>query len=457
MQPLGKVDQLALANGTSTVKFPRGKLDLPKGLKMVALVLKCVVSLANSSGGAVTLTDAQKRTLLNLFQLTLNIGKDGKFSRPYTALGFNHVRKMARRALRSEIEGWSDTTTGLLNQLANSATETVTFYLPIPTGKWGALKGEYQNLWGVGRSMAELLELEIKQVGSTVLSGVVVTGTTTFDIIPYCVPCKGDHVSPLPVVEDQTETRKFVDYTEGLPLSIVETSAVQASATSTSVSLKVDGAEQYNQLPASEIILGHSDAADLPSAAQLTDEETLFYYLPVAGDVPMAEWPTGKPRLTQDVKDLATFSTQSLIVPLVPDGVITALVDYIAKEKREKKLKAVNAAAVYGLRVPKNMLPYCGFVMFDEDDAEFEQFAGIVAGPGMAPKFEIPKSMRERAEATIALHKEKGEDVVADEVVKTVAAQAPGAIQHTRGFGEMGSNILNTAQELLGRAIGRSR
>lgn len=446
---LGKVDQLQLANGTSTVKFPIGKLSLPKGVKMNALYLKCVVSLANASGGAVTLSAAQKRTLLNLFQLTLKLGVGGKLSQPYVAQGFNEIRRMARRCFHSEIEGWSDSTTGLENQLANGATETVTFYLPIPLGKLAALKGRFKNMWGVGPSLAQLLQFEIRQTGSTVLTGVTVTATTTFDVMPFVVPQKGDVVSPLPVIENQTEARKFADFTEGLPLSISETSAVQASAASTSTSLRIDGAEVYTQLPASEVIIAHSDAENLPSAGQLTDEETLLYYAPYVGDVDFSVLPTGKAKWVQDVKDIATASLTSFIVPIIPDAQLVANIDYIANEIREKRLKAVSYADVYGLRVPDNLKPFVPFVLFDEDDKEFQLFAGIVAGPGMEPVYEVPATLKERVKRAVAAHKAAGEDLAAEATVKAAASMAPGAVQSARGFAQMGSNILANARRIL--------
>lgn len=448
-----KVDQLTLASVVgSEVRMARGKLTLDKGRKMTALYLKCTVNLANSSGGAVTLTDAQKRTLLDSFLLTFDVGDGGKFQKPYVALGLNKVRRMARKLGHSEIEGWTSTTTGLQNELADSATEQVVFYLPIPTGMWKALKGRFKNMLGIGPSQAELVSFALKLTNLTVLTGVVITGNTTFDIMPKTVPQKGDVLSVLPAVEDQTEARKFAEFTEGLPVSIAETSAVQASAATTNASLRIDGDVVYDQLPATESIIAHADAEELPTAGQTTDEETLLYYEPYVGDVDFPAFRTGKAKWTQDTKDIATANLQSLIVPILPAGQFTALLEYIAKNIREKDIKAVSYADVAGLKVPDHLRPYIPYVLFDRDDAEFELYAGIIAyADNKSAKLDIPVELQARAINTAAALESRGATKAAARIDRSLAVMAPGAVQSGRGFATHGSEILSATKGLLAR------
>jgi len=437
--------------GAGPQSFERGNIKVMPGRKMPAAFLKVTVPVKNTTGGALALSDANRQLLLALFMLTVTIGaKTGKVLQPFIAALGTRIQREARRALNIEIPGYSDAVTGLATSMANNATTSLVFFLPVPVGAAWYLRGKFKDLWGVGPSQAQTMQIDWKVTASNITAGWDINGNVTIDLFPGTVPAKGDEWSPVPLYEEATEVNKFFSGNPGLLLALDERTNVQASNPTTSVSLEIGGQLIYDQLAAADFFVGVTEAPLLLAAGLVSDRESIFYEV-TDGETEFNKIPVGTPKLTQNVKDLATFQASYLRVPI-----LTAADDYgpeldfIAKNIRHEVIKAVSVADVYHLNVPDEQRPFMPCILFSQSDKQFEMYAGLVAYPDdRQPQVMVPASLRERTQKAIAQHKGNGEHNAAADVAKRVAAMVPGAVQGTKGFATT-SGVHNVVAGLLG-------
>lgn len=430
-----KVTSLVLAAlaGSPAVSMQRGKLGVKDGHKAIAVYLKCSIPVANASGGAVTLTDAQKQTLLDCFQITVDMGPEGGTQQPYIAHGLSRIQREARRFYASEIEGYTDATTGLGQSLPNAATTTVVFYLPIPTGRAWFLEDRFKDLWGMGPMQAKQFGISLRCVSTAVLAGVTLSGNCTFDVLPDVVPAKRETWSPLAQFITKSEQDKTLDMPPGLYFALAELTYKQASAVSTNVTLSVDDEVLYDQMSAADVAVSQADAARQPAAGQTTDRETLFLSQ-TEGERPLERLFIGAPKLVQNVHDLATFAAGASYIPiLAEDKLDKALLDMATKEG--KPLKAINAAVADGWAVPHRLLPYMPMYVVKQDDALWEQFSGRVAQPGaLATTIESPPQVVAAVKALRSHAASGGRALSAANIERQFAASVPGVVQSSKGF-----------------------
>lgn len=423
-----KFSTLTLTGASTSAKAERGKLELEKGFKAPGLKLKVTVALANTSGGEVTLTDAQKQALFSNFQFDLTYGKNGQH-KPYMNVDFRVLHHLQRMSYGSEIEGYSDATTGLAQAISNSATDTMVFYPTIPLGK-GWFFHDAPDQLGMGRSQLRTVELSLRRTAAaTIVSGVVISGNVTVELIPDQVPCEGDHWTTCPAYLEVDETDKTTKLPPGLPLLIAERTAVHASSALTNISMKFDQQIWHDQVSPAEIVTEFNDVENLPASSLLTDRWTILYML--TGRTPLRNLPTGEVRITQNVKDLATFKAAYFYIPIVENEAVAADVENVATNLRNKTIRASNTRAA---DYPNRLAPYLGYRLLDTDDKEIERYAGKQASPG-APAFDaIPNGLKAAAKLQATLHSSNNEAKAADDVAKRVASQVPGAVQSARGF-----------------------
>lgn len=434
-----KLTTITLSAQGVTQKMEKGKFTIEPGKQARNCRLKVSIPVANTTGSGAALSDTQKQTLLSVFLLTVRYGANGS-RQPYQAIGFDRIQREFRYASNSEIEGYSDTSTGLGKTVANGATNTLVFYLPIPLGLQWWMGGQ-RNFWGMGPSQASTFELEIRRSGSdTIATGWAINGSVSIDVIPDIQPVGTDRWSPCPEYVEQNETDKTVRLPDGLPLRISERTAVHASSTLTNVSVFVGDLSVHDQVSPSELISQYNDSALLSSAGLITDRETLL--LSYNDDNQFSDLPTGAPRVVQNVKDLATFQAGYLYCPVVSAEDMQNEIRNVAWNVRKQRIRAVSLAAVNGLKVPDRLLPFVPFCFFAEGDPEFEQFPGIECAPGAQPFLFVPPSVKARASQMRAAHQASGAARAAEEVVRQVAAAIPGAVQGSGGFDKGSSPIL---------------
>lgn len=436
-----KLATLTLAAAGSNDKLDRGRLTLEKGKKMPGLWLKASIRVKNVSAGALAMTDAQRQALLELLILSMTYGKNGAFQ-PFQAQPWTRIQREARRCYGTELEGYSDSTDGLATSIAAGATDILVLWMLIPTGRlWFAGHARQDDL-AMGRSQAATVELEVRRARQDVIAAGLfqLDGAITIDVIPHEVSAKGDRFCPIPAYIDVDESNKRAVLPDGLPLAIVERSAVHASSALTNLSLKIDGEVIHDQVSPGELITEFNDVPNLPAEASTADRETLLYAIPPGRR--FDELPTGSPAIVQNVKDLPTIKLGYLFVPIYPQAQIEDEIDNAATSLRRKPIRAVSLADVDGHPTPHRMRFASGFQLFDQDDREFEQFAGYVAQPGRKGDFTAPPTVLRRAKAMFDEHKANGEEKSASYVAKQLAVSAPGAVQSGRGFRAALSTVL---------------
>lgn len=444
-----KYTTLTLNGAGTQASMLRGSLRTPKGQLAPGITLKCTFPIANASGGSKTLSDAEKQTLLSRFSIVeLSYGAGSTRRNLFAARTFARIHAEMRRAYQSEAEGYTDTVNGLQKAMADAQTHNLVLYLTIPTGKFRALEEQAGliNKLGMGKSQLETVALTIEQTSAAVATGVTIANGATFVVMPDLKPCRGDVYYVVPEYKEHDEPTEQAVLPDGFPLAVSLRNSVQASTTVTNFSLQVDGAVVHDQVNPSEALVPVADDPGLPSAGLMTDRETILYA--ITNGMRMRDLPTGRVLFRQNVKDLATAQLSFVIVPLASSEAWKNEVEALAKDVRRKTVKVVSMADVEGLDVPDNFKPFLPFIVFDQDDAEFERFSGLAAAPGEEAKIVVPQTVAARAKAQIAEHEANGENRAAAKVLKRVASAIPGAITNGRGFAR-GSEALKAVESLI--------
>ncbi len=444
-----KLSTLTLTGVGTNALLERGKLELGKGRLMKGVRLIMRVLIANASGGAVTFTDTQKQSFLDGYRLTLSYGRNGR-RKPYNAMRFTRLQRLARYMLGSEWEGLGNTSTGLGRSLANGATHEVKVHVVVPTGYLWQL-GREGKLFGVGRTQARTMQLELKRETDTLPTGCTVSGAVTFEVVPDEVSRPGpESWWYMPEWTEQDETDKVARMPPGAPLYLAERSATLAASLITDMALHCDGEELHRGVSALEAYQqALYDIPNVPAEADVSDRETPLFIIPP--ETELRDLLSGVLRFEQITKTLATAALGLLAIPIPGDTEVREDVqDAAGKNGRNKTLRATNAAVALGLELPHHLYPYMPFFLFDQDDKEFERFPGLVSDGSATADVFIPVSVLERVRAALGLHRAAGEAKQAEDVIRSVALAVPGAVQDTRGFSRRGSEVLNQVRVAIG-------
>lgn len=433
---------LSLPSNGSNDKVKRGTFDIPKGNACKGIRLKCTVPLANTSGGDIALSDAQKQLVLANFLATLAWGPQGK-TQPFVAIDWRVVQRLCRRLYGTEIEGYTDSTTGMGKTLTSAATTSIVFYLVLPLGFFWKLRRP--AMLAFGRSQMRTVQLDVRRTGTTVIvSGLVISGTVSIDVMPDLVPCKGDPVSPGVSYEEVDDAQKTVRLSPGIPLAIEERTAVHASTTITNFSLFIDDLEVHDQVSPIESITEQNDVPNYPAEAAPTDRVTDLYTIAQqGGTAELKDLPSGAPKIVQNVKDLATIKLSQVYIPILSPSEVNDMMEWAASESgRAKELKGVSTNLTDGLGLGRNTAFAAPFKLVDRDEDEFERYPGPVAAHGMKSDVAIPRSVLAAAKSRYNAHLESGEKNAAENVLHELAATIPGAVQSTRGFKKGDTSLL---------------
>lgn len=433
-----KIDSLSLASDNATQTLLRGKVELPRGKKMVGLWAKTTFPVANATGGTLStgLTDAQRQTTLACLKWTVRYGAKSQRA-PFANVDGARLHREARFALGSELEGYADTTTGFARSMANSATTNAIVWQYIPLGRLWWLP---EAPLGMGRSQALSLSVEVRRVSSAIDTNITLSGAVSVDFFPDERPAKGDRWAPVPeYMEDDTTAKSYV-FPDGLPLRVSERTAVHASSALTSFSVYIDDEPLRRQLSAAEALIQYNDSANVPSAASLADREVLLYVPPYPQ--PLATIPSGRVRFEQDTKDLATAKLSLLYLPIISYEELAGEYAWAVANVRNKAIRAVSLAAHDRLLdLPARLHAFLGAALVDEDDREWEEIAGVAVAPGKAADIVVPGGVLDRARALYSHHKGRGEAKAAARIVDELALQVPGAVQSGRGFRRGSSEV----------------
>ncbi|KFA86698.1 hypothetical protein [Archangium violaceum] len=415
-------------------KVKRGTFELLKGKLMPVMLCKLTVPIANSTGGAVALSAAQRKTLLSLFILTLTHGRNGH-RKPYNAISLDKMRQLGRFAVGQDVAGWDNTSTGLARSLPNGQTTAVEFWSLIPTGMLHQLRGGRRVWTGVGRSQASTIEIDMKYSSAAVDTGLAISGNVVAEYVPLTQSVKGDRASYFAEYIEVEEKDKVAKLPPGLPLLITELSAAHAASSLSSFELKIDEELIHDNVSAGDVLVELEGVnPELTAEASITDEVTVLYAV-----TPGQEWqdlPTGAPRFEQLKKDLSSVTLGYYYVPIVETNKVQEDIATFAN-LRNKPLRAATVAAIEGLNYPDRLAFAEPFRLLDQDDIEFEKVAGYYATPGSDAVAEsIPPTALARARNLYNQHLGEGEAKSADAIVKQLTRAAPGGVQNARGLGK---------------------
>jgi hypothetical protein len=438
-----------LTGDNTSCQFKRNEFNVPAYTNAVAARFKVRLSLTKSGGDA-ALTAAQRRTLLEGFDLTLQYGYNGQHQ-PFSKVSWNKLRNLTRYGLGSEMEGFSDSATGLARTIASTATE-VTFYLRVPFTALGWQDGQKTALWGVGPTQAKTMVFDFRRLAPTLPSGFALTGNVTLDIIPDVVPSKYDRWSYLPHYYELTETSRIAaTMPPGFYALIFDRNAVHASNNYSDVGLTIDGLECYDKVDLDEVITRYRDPqAYFPAEADLSDEYTLIWAIPPG--VLLQELPTGKPVFTQFTQNVTTMLLSLWYYPIIPDSAIEQDVKE-ASTLRGEQVHAIGAAEPLGYgSFPKSMRFALPFIIVSAKEREAEQYPALVAAPKSSQTaVYLPPTPLASAAVRKAVREKNGEPIAAEAEVQTLAITVPGAVQSTRGL-TTGSRVLDTVRQTVLRA-----
>lgn len=449
-----RIHTMQLTGAGSRQALIRGNYQNDKGKLLKAVRAKFTVPIANATGGnlASGLSDARKQLLLSKFRFWVNYGKDG-IHKPFDGVDGARMHREARFAFGSEIEGYSDSTTGLTRSMDNGLTTSAVFYLPIPLGFLWMLEARDARLFGMGRSQSKTLQIEIQQDSATIDTGLTIDGNVQVELLPHVESCKGDPWGAVPHYRQTDSSNDEVEGPEGLPLRISERTAVHASSSLTSFNLQIDDEVIHEAISPQDSIVEYNDLALATSAGSLTDRETVLYAVGPTAGANLADLPAGKPKFRQVVKNLSTIQLSWLFLPIIGQSdVQSALTVAASSLGRGKELKAASLRVTRGAQLPDRLESVLGFILLDRDDREFEQVPGLTQSPGESePRLLVPENLRERALKQFQGHKAAGEDKAAAQVVKSIASAVPGAVPSARGFSRGASPILDRVSSLFGR------
>lgn len=449
-----RAQSLTLTGAGSKQQLTRGNYQNDKGRLLKAMRCKFTVPINNTTGGALAtgLTDAQRQTLLDLFTFWVSYGKDG-YLKPFDGQLGSRIHREARFAFGSEIEGYTDTSTGLMRNLPNVTTTNVTFYLPVPLGFLWLLESKDSRLLGMGRSQSKTLQIEVQLSALAIAANIAINGNVTVEMFPQTDSCKGDPWGAVPFYRQNDTANDEIEGPEGLILRISERSAVHASSVLTSINVSVDGESIHEAVSPQDTITEYNDCAYATAAGSLVDRETVLYVIaPGAPGTNLADLPAGKPKVKQVVKNLATFLASYLYLPVITESDIQSMLDVSASSLgRGKELKAASLRIVRGVPGAARLDAFMGSILFDRDDREFEQFPGFAQSPGESTmRLMVPDALRERASRAYKGHMAAGEQKAAAEIVKNLASAVPGAVSGARGFSRGGSKVLDRVSQLFG-------
>ena len=426
----------ALVAGGAGINMPAGTIDLLPGKCAPELEVKLTIGLANASGGAVVLTDAEKRLLLKNFGATLKVREK---EIPINNKTADVIQDLGRALLKARPRAYADSTDGLSRSLPDGATTSVEVGLRIPTGRNRRIRQFARNV-GMGKTQAAAVQMEVRQNAAVAFKTGVTIASATFEIRAVEESCVGDPWVPLPEIVEKTETSRDVKLDNpGLLLVVQETTAVHLSTSLAELSVMVDGEIIADRTDAEAFLEDALTDTELPTAADLSDVVTVLHQLPGAVDLetdPQSVY-TGTFRLLDPSNQLATKNIRAFIVPLPDAAYWREVHKYVAAKNPGKFLRSPMLYAILGLdgRVHDRFQPYLGAVFFQAGERQAEQFASLEGASGQEPQPFVPEHVKAMAAAAKQLP-----TVMQERVLGQIASSAPGAVENSRG-GKMGSPI----------------
>jgi hypothetical protein len=445
-----KLTTYTLTGRNTNAVIRRGDYRVQKGQNAPAMRAKVRMQLKNITAGALALSAAQRETLLDLFDVTLEYGA-AKQNKPYSNTPLSRIRELARMFGLSEMAGFNDSVKGLARNIAAGATVDVEFTARIPTGLF-SLDPALRDLVGVGPTQAASFQGMIRRGTDSekLPAGVELVGNVFVDLMAEERPCKYDRWAQLPVYDEWTEMNRITTTKAGLCLLLAERSAAHAASVLTDVGLSVDGLSLYDKVSVQDFLAQYLDTPSFPADGLITSRLTLLYA--VAPGTAVADLPTGRVRFEQYTHALNPMQLLSYVIPTADEAALAADAAYIANAKG-RRVTLTYLPGLLGVDVPKALMPFMPFAVLDDDDREVEQWPGLrcEAGEGKTPQAHVPRSAAMGVAARIRGKESAGEYLNAKDELHQLSKHVPGALTGTRGFAKNSSSVFDQIRSNLNR------
>jgi hypothetical protein len=442
-------------NGRSIAKIDPGQFLLDDGVAAKAITLKTVFSLANATGGPVTLNEAQKLLVLDSFQINLKWGSPKMPQQMFNSVGCRKMREIARTLQGTELQGFENTVDGMQQAMADGTTTELILYQRIPLGYfWRFIEPAFLAF---GKTQMASLALEVKKIDSVaILANITFDGPVEIAVMPDEVHTEGgaDPVSP-GIVYDESDGVKITEsLPEGMPIQVTERSAAHTSSALTDVTVKVGNLIVHEQVSPEELITESTDVVNYPADASTVDEVTHLYNLNAQGaSLDPAKVPTGEVSVKQNKKDLATIKLSQLRIPVLGREVMEDFVDYATKTIIKGKRKLVSSNLAWRLGLPVHSSFVAPGLLEPETTSLAQKLPGLVGGPGLVVDTIIPDTTLNRVRATVNAHKSvpgNAEAAAAEAAIQELAAGIPGAVGSANGFHSGDTSLLDRVRRIVG-------
>ena len=431
----------------------QGQLKLPQNRLLKGLRLIFGGSINNTSGGAVSLTDAEKRALLDAFEFNVSYGTK-RSRRVFVATRGDRMRREQRFAYGSELEGYNNATDGLGRSFPNAASTAFRFTLVIPLGEMKRLAKGLRKRFGMGQTQAQTLEVQIRRISNPAVRANVVLDSAvpvTIQMEPHLEACEGDVWGWVPEYRELelAKDRITFDNMDGMPLRVGERSFAAAASTLANISVRIDQDDVVDQRPARSINELYADDPYETTVSSLGDLETVLY---------QPQWDAELDELNTGIVEFAQNGVRVIVTPLLN----ILYVPYFDAEDVKKEvanianLKSANVVCSgadlwAGTRASKRHQGLPAWTIYEVGkDRESKSRPGIAAAVGGPGQLYLSPYALDAAKAARARFAAAGDNEGAMNVVKELAAIVPGGVPGGRGFGRGDSKTFREIAASLG-------
>jgi hypothetical protein len=431
---------LDVDNGSAQIRA--GDLKVSKGQNMRAIRLKVRAKLKNSGTARALDYNERHAFLASTFDYSLAWGA-GQQHKPRSNVNFSREAINMRQLGGTEMEGLTDSVTGLARIINSTATDVV-FYQRISLCELNKDQ-ETDAVWGVGPTQALTIAVDFRRLVPTLPAGFSLDGPVYMDVIPDEFASKYDRVCPIARWHTFSEDNRTAEFPAGLPLYIIERSALNhVFSVLTDCSMSIDGLSLYSKASMQEWLAKMLDTPNYIADQQTFDRDTVLYA--IMPGTKLRDFPTGKPIFEQDTQTLSKMLLGILYIEVIPFTAIEADVKEFARLKK-RRVAAVSLATLFKMEnLPKNLRFAVPYVLLDEADAELDRYPSLMCEPGGEPHLFFPESATDAVRARVQLREARREFLGAEDEVREFVLPIPGAVQDPRGFGQGSSKYLATAR-----------
>ena len=237
------------------------------------------------------------------------------------------------------------------------------------------------GVFGMGPTQAALVSMVFRRlnVASAMPAGFSLSGALSIDVGPDQHPSRYNRACIIPRWHQFSESDRTAEFPglAGLPLAIVERSALHAASVLSDCGLRIDDLELFDKVSVQKGTAYTDELPHLPAEADIRDRETVLYVIPP--NARLENIPRGR-RASSSTAHAAHRGAGPLLRGAAHPGPRGGRGEG-ARAPAGRTINAVSLATVLGLNVPSNVVPFLGWALFTDDAAEFEKWPGAALRP----------------------------------------------------------------------------